>query len=667
MRLVYALPLVAVAVQGKGNKNPDEDNRGDLWGPVLTPGGVSRPDEYVGEPDDRNHVNYFNQTYGVNCGTMAGINRIVGGWEEDIVSHPWQTFFQGCDIRNECNSCGASIIGPRWAITAAHCLSGAEPTTNRIRTGFIFGTNNLEDFSGPNKAQFWRDAVMLVMHEEYQKKTGKNDIGLVKNDKFWIDGSNWDFSDPNDAAARGVFPICLPARDFCLGKSANLMATGWGATDKKGRGEKILRGIYLPLLHLAECRIHHGSTSRAPKWKNAKIDATMTCAGAELGVDTCYGDSGGPLIYRDGSDITTLYGATSWGMGCGRTGYPGVFARVSAYRTWIYENSYVNLEEDQVWPGTPQDTSCRDFTPKRAHTVAKPVPIASLTSGKNLVRGSGLFTAYCVQGGRQFKRGPDRGVQKLTFKDPNYCNPNDAATQFQQVGDEIKDGTGNRCWTFHLFNDKAPITIRPCDNKGWQKFYWDRFTGEIIPKRDMAKAPENQQVIRAFVDGDMTATTRSQIPTSPATLLPGTALNAANPGQVKPSRGFISGFCVQTKGRQPARNRLPIEVGKCGAAGPHNTFKFDASTRQIKVAGTNYCWQANPRMKRRNTRSHVKLAKCNKRLKGDMKFVTDEFGVVSPFNNRKLMIQMTRKKKVQVVSKFDKGFVVSFGSNVVAL
>jgi hypothetical protein len=60
--------------------------------------------------------------------------------------------------------------------------------------------------------------------------------------------------------------------------------------------------------------------------------AEALCAGQPGGgVDTCAGDSGGPL--RDGTG--TVVGITSWGIGCGRPGRPGVYTRVSAIAAWI--------------------------------------------------------------------------------------------------------------------------------------------------------------------------------------------------------------------------------------------------------------------------------------------------------------------------------------------
>ena len=85
----------------------------------------------------------------------------------------------------------------------------------------------------------------------------------------------------------------------------------------------------------------------------SKLQEDEICAGnramngdrlTDSGTDSCPGDSGGPLIcavdtlddYGRVRKKPLLTGVMSWGgPGCGRTGRPGVYARVSYFYDWI--------------------------------------------------------------------------------------------------------------------------------------------------------------------------------------------------------------------------------------------------------------------------------------------------------------------------------------------
>lgn len=103
--------------------------------------------------------------------------------------------------------------------------------------------------------------------------------------------------------------------------------TGWGGLYEDGPTSYQLQSVVITVKDPAFCR-----NSYEPI---LQFDYTerMFCAGAP-GKDACQGDSGGPLVINN-----KLAGITSFGNGCARDDYPGVYAKVSQFLDWINENS----------------------------------------------------------------------------------------------------------------------------------------------------------------------------------------------------------------------------------------------------------------------------------------------------------------------------------------
>ena len=69
-----------------------------------------------------------------------------------------------------------------------------------------------------------------------------------------------------------------------------------------------------------------------------RISEKQICAGYdEGGKDTCQGDSGGPLLVPF-NDRWVQMGIVSYGNGCAKPRFPGVYTRVSYFIPWIAFN-----------------------------------------------------------------------------------------------------------------------------------------------------------------------------------------------------------------------------------------------------------------------------------------------------------------------------------------
>ncbi|MCL4125609.1 UNVERIFIED_CONTAM: hypothetical protein GTU68_027589 [Idotea baltica] len=69
----------------------------------------------------------------------------------------------------------------------------------------------------------------------------------------------------------------------------------------------------------------------------------MICAGWKEGrKDSCKGDSGGPLLRQSQDGKWYVYGLVSFGKGCARRGFPGVYTKVNHFKQWIIDTINVN-------------------------------------------------------------------------------------------------------------------------------------------------------------------------------------------------------------------------------------------------------------------------------------------------------------------------------------
>ncbi len=216
---------------------------------------------------------------------------IVGGSVAGAADNPFQVALLTKSVANNFNAqfCGGTLYKANYVVTAAHCSDFV--TAGQVQV--LTGTRNL-DGTGVR-----RDVLSISIHPSWNPNTFNNDVAV------------WRLS----TSATGIPLASLAAADPAVGTS--LLATGWGALSEGGSFPTSLRKVSLPLVSRTNCNDANSY--------NGQITTSMICAGRDSGgIDTCQGDSGGPLT--QGSVLT---GIVSWGNGCARPNFFGVYTRVS--------------------------------------------------------------------------------------------------------------------------------------------------------------------------------------------------------------------------------------------------------------------------------------------------------------------------------------------------
>uniref|UniRef100_A0A8C8Z2H1 Transmembrane serine protease 9 n=1 Tax=Prolemur simus TaxID=1328070 RepID=A0A8C8Z2H1_PROSS len=242
-----------------------------------------------------------------DCGLApaAAMTRIVGGSAAGLGEWPWQVSLW---LWHREHRCGAVLVAERWLLSAAHCF---DVYGDPKQWAAFLGTPFLSGAEGHVER-----VARIYKHPFYNLYTLDYDVALLE------------LAGPV-SRSRLVRPICLPEPAPRAPDGARCVITGWGSVREGGSMARQLQKAAVRLLSEQTCR----------RFYPVQISSRMLCAGyPQGGVDSCSGDAGGPLACREPSGRWVLTGVTSWGYGCGRPHFPGVYTRVSAVRGWIGQN-----------------------------------------------------------------------------------------------------------------------------------------------------------------------------------------------------------------------------------------------------------------------------------------------------------------------------------------
>lgn len=261
--------------------------------------------------------------------------RIIGGENAAPGEAPWQAALMFADMSPGAGQfCGGALVGPRHVLTAAHCLVDVRARDIDVAVGIP----SLSAIRAADRIP----VVSIDTHPTY-------------------DGS---VSSPGDVAvltlARNAPGATMALHDDPSGPPAGQAAriSGWGTRFTDGAGNPAPDRP--DVLQTADVVVSADPGAACGSYGASFDSATMLCAGVPGGgIDACSGDSGGALTVQRGG-APAIAGVVSWGTGCARAAFPGVYARVSTYAAWI---------RDQIDRVPWTSTTVRCSTMRCRHTI----------------------------------------------------------------------------------------------------------------------------------------------------------------------------------------------------------------------------------------------------------------------------------------------------------
>ncbi|EAT46744.1 AAEL002128-PA [Aedes aegypti] len=258
------------------------------------------------------------------CGmSNASHSRVVGGMDAQLGAWPWMAALGYRSSNYDLTTgpvylCGGTLITARHVLTAAHCIQNL---LYFVRLGEYDITSN-NDGASPVDIYVEKSFV----HEQYNERTIQNDVALIRLQ------SNAPLSD-------AIKPICLPVEEPMHSRDVTYYSpfiAGWGTTSFRGPTASRLQEVQVIVLPIDQCAFNYKLY-----FPDQVFDDKVLCAGfPQGGKDSCQGDSGGPLMLPQLSNNGQYYyfnliGIVSYGYECAKAGFPGVYAKVSAYIPWI--------------------------------------------------------------------------------------------------------------------------------------------------------------------------------------------------------------------------------------------------------------------------------------------------------------------------------------------
>ena len=259
--------------------------------------------------------------------------KIVGGSNASISTYPWQAAVVIAPSKSSGNAhqrqfCGGSVLTSRIVVTAGHCVADGDPDCSTAALCL------LSDPGGDRTVRLDANDVDIVLGRSTLSDVSQGTEATVRAVKL---RDNYEGNYQGDgvprfdvaylvlSSASAQTPIKIAGADegALWDADSPVDISGWGTTSESplAATADTLRAATVAVIGDSTCSGDYGSDFDS---------ATMVCAGFQSGgVDSCTGDSGGPLEAPLEGGGYRLVGITGWGEGCAEAGFPGVYTRVA--------------------------------------------------------------------------------------------------------------------------------------------------------------------------------------------------------------------------------------------------------------------------------------------------------------------------------------------------